>query len=419
MNSEQLGLTMIMVLNIVSFGKSLKLMNASLITIEEMENFHLIDEDFSPNDEYIFLGQCRNMGFTEVTPHYQCDIVLRRLPISESSKPIRKCNIQLTENSMLVDIPISKIRLQHLNEDVVILKWDDQTSGNIYTNLLVVSMTDCSTKSLQFFNDISSNVITSNILISKDSFEVLTADKELCFTKTCKIGYDREGNRKYIQYFPLSLNNVFITPMEDTQGNRNFFVLGFKDAGYDLDFISKSNDKINLATFQRPKFHHIPVSKTNQKYGLCFTFLSSDNRIKCIQYDASVDMKMDSLIEVERNYSLLGTYNLADNAMLVVISDCMKKSFQTFKCNNLLIAKLKIDDYKPNLSRFYSIALNEFTCNFDDGLTKVDIAENDEDICFYVICSHKIANDDENLAVHSSFLRSACTQKMLIPHFFE
>ncbi|KAJ8669952.1 hypothetical protein QAD02_001211 [Eretmocerus hayati] len=369
----------------------------------------------------LLTAQCKTMGvYTGVfLPDIVCKIAMP--PIRDSSLPTKECRVSLaddvldrSERGRLIGFPlVKKFQMEYLGNDKVITKWSEKFQSKLFTKVMIVNMLDCTTNRLKYSEDLKMKYLQSNLILHKDGFEVFVADKNLCGSKKCRISYDTNGTRVDLpKSFQTELYVAYTTAVTDQNGTQNFYLLGFDKSKENLilSYINSSGVETKISKFSNNKYDQIPSSDAYGKYGMCYMIDHSDD-VQCSQFDANANTKLNSKINLGRNYTLLGVHNLKYDGLILVSSSCKNGIEGLLECKNFVITSVR----ESGKWQTFSLASNKFSCDLQSvGATQSHVFDSSSEVCIYLhnLYKHKIDNSDENVFGYD--FNSVCFPRRLV-----
>ncbi|KAJ8680471.1 hypothetical protein QAD02_016258 [Eretmocerus hayati] len=397
--------------------------NLSATITDQSDSFLTVDPTLL-EDGYLITAQCKIDGYVRRhIPDTSCIIGVQKFPSRTNSREYtKKCEIKLMEISDFARTAGYQVKeqgqlnfeLKHLNMIKPIIKWSLQFKNHIYFQVRLINMADCSTHSLSFAEEVDKQQLLGNLLIYNNTFDVLTADTEICGFEKCRVGYTHKGKRMGIpKPFMTTFDIVHATAVIDEKGVQHFFVMNFNhERIHQLSYVNASGSEVYLKLFPKPKLNYVPASNAHHKFGLCFVqSVSNESNIQCVQYDSSVIgqiyYKVNLKASKDSENMLLGVHNLAINGFLLLTSHCDEQNGRNLRCKNLFITRVLGDRKVTKVAREYNV---KFKCNFSLRDTQVHVSENNSEICFYVSCSRSEEVIDGEVEMGLD-IRSACVPK--------
>ncbi|KAJ8674229.1 hypothetical protein QAD02_005491 [Eretmocerus hayati] len=349
-----------------------------------------------------------------------CEISTQKVPLESLGTSTTMCKVALPENeaeriaskSPNIFPMMRSVALQYLNERNVIMNWKEIVRSEVYVKVVIVDLLKCKLKELTFKAD-PDNYIYSNVLTYKDNtFDVLAASSNSsCGAKKCRINFDERGEEIYPR-FPINTNARIVqtTYVIDSDNEKNFFLLSLNpDFTHKLMHFGQSGTQTFFTTLPPTSIYPIPTSNANKKYASCTTSLEP----RCFQFTAAGDLIMNHTIKTENKFSkLIGVHNVAEGGILVLTTTCPSFHLSVYKCQDFWVKKVNQDG---KYGQSMKIVEKDFACDFYRGTMGVSVIENENEICFNLVCvfEQKSHLADEITRTGYTFL-SNCTSQTSI-----
>ncbi|XP_003427797.1 uncharacterized protein LOC100678658 [Nasonia vitripennis] len=284
--------------------------------------------------------------------------------------------------------------LDRLTRNRAIMVWWERRQDSQFKiqNIIVsvINMAKCTTIHLSFPIEEHGMILLGNVVIYSNSFDVTISNIAICKnTPTCRITYDVEGKQiGYPAPFIPIFTSVHTEPVAALSPNKGFYACGVDSRSWRFKamHVSPTGHGVNLmrVTVSDPTKIHYAVSNAHELYGIC---LMDQKRAFCAQLDASANVKMNATMRIPghaQDAHWIGVHNLKDGGILLLTGKC-----SGYKCRKFRIIRV-LDNGEEE--KEVDQELNIKCSNVPDQLS-VEVAEYENDFCFYFACSHTLNTD--------------------------
>ncbi|KAJ8664637.1 hypothetical protein QAD02_006299 [Eretmocerus hayati] len=365
-------------LEIKSFKREWKLQrNVTFYWSRRISNF----------DNSFLYAACSEQGLPE---EIKCNVTIETPsnPWNSNSTHKDTCKLRLSANldSRQKNEITKLVSVDRFADRKAILVWWERPQNSQFQiqniKVSILNMEFCVTTHLTFPVDVDRHILTANLVLYPNSFEVTISNRKICGTDACRVTHDING-------LPIGSPNPFSTGLVSSSiksVSLNSSEKGFYVSGSDIGAwkframkVNPNGDKTNLikVSVSDPRHVYSVSSNAHEYYGIC---LMGERKVYCAQFDDKASVRLNATLKVPGSTQWIGVHNLAEGGLLLLSGNCNGD-----KCRNFKVTRIKSSE---NHDEPVEVADLQIKCSNVPQELVVDTMEYGNDVCFYFACAH-------------------------------
>ncbi|KAJ8667422.1 hypothetical protein QAD02_009085 [Eretmocerus hayati] len=390
------------------------------LTYENAQTF--VSGNVTRKDNTYLLAICNRVGFFR---EINCNIKIMKLTydigfykndqvLTEEVTRVNSCNLTSTlANNRALIVKQFPLEIDFLGiTSKILITWNEISSDSqaMYKKIAIVDMSNCQAQILElsyFKQRPVQQMLLTNLLVHSNTFDVFISDKGICGKlEKCRVTYDQLGvTDGPPKPFDTSLF-MFKTVMAPakTAAHPGFYVfVASQTDPHDVtvEHISEHGNlekQLNTTVRHNSKTMHLITSSTNGQFTICGRLAK---QTICDQFGAGMAIPKLSYAHEHASESdvAIDVYNLIDGGYLLIILTC--ENHTTLTCSEFEVTKVTTDKNTKILSK---IGI-ELKCDNDLNHLSINTSEENETICFHLLCMWSTKKDDKFIMTPNSLLQ--------------
>ncbi|KAJ8667421.1 hypothetical protein QAD02_009084 [Eretmocerus hayati] len=387
------------------------------------DNKFFVSKNVTRKDNTFLLASCNKEKFPQ---EIDCNITIMRLPsetefhdkgttITTGATFYRNCNL----TSTLVDGRTLMVKQFPLELDFLgitskaLITWNELSSDSqaMYKKIAILDISSCQAKFIDlsyFKHHPIQHVAITNLIIHRTTFDVFISDKIACRgLDKCRLTYNQWGDMEgYPTPFTTSLF-MFKTIMapDKISAHPGFyvFVASRSTEPYEVivEHIGEYGDvrkRLTTTVRHNTKISHLITSTANGQFTICGRLAK---QTICDQFNAGTSVPKLSYAHEHASESdvAIDVYNLMGSGYLLLTISC--GDFTKLSCSEFKVSRVKNSRSTDLISK---IAI-ELNCNDDLNHLGVDTSEDNDTICFHLLCMSSRSEDGRTTASPNSLIQ--------------